>query len=162
VVESPQGAPTKNKYDPETGTFELSRPLPKGFTYPFDWGFIPSTKGSDGDPLDLMVVHDAPTFPGIVIGCHLIGVLEVRQDEEKGKRIRNDRMFAVPVESPREDRVNHVHDLPKRLRSELERFFLASAQLEGKNLEVLGWKGPEVAERLIHEGQSAFRKNGGG
>ena len=148
VVESPMGSATKFKYDAETKTFQLHRPLIKGLTYPFDWGFIPSTLAPDGDPLDAMVLHDAPGFPGLVIAAQLIGVLEVEQRVGDRKE-RNDRLFAVPVEAPREDGIDDVLDLPKRLRKELESFFLATAALEEKELRFLGWKGPKEARALL-------------
>jgi inorganic pyrophosphatase len=66
--------------------------------YPHDWGFVPSTKADDGDPLDIMVIHDAATFPGIVLTCRIIGVLQIEQ-KSKGKAERNDRLFAVPRRS---------------------------------------------------------------
>ncbi len=87
----------------------------------------------------------------------IIGVLEVLQRED-GKTERNDRIFVTPVKSHREDDVNDVDDLSKRLRRELERFFLASAELEGKKLELLGWKGPKIAEKLIEDGCAAFAR----
>jgi inorganic pyrophosphatase len=155
VVESPAGSPCKLKYDPEVKAFEMSHPLLKGLTYPFDWGFIPSTMGADGDPLDVMLIHDSPTTPGLIIPSQIIGVLEVLQ-REGGKEERNDRIFVTPVKSHREDDVNDVDDLSKRMRKELERFFLAAADLEDKKLEFLGWKGPKAAERLIEEGCALF------
>ena len=155
VVESPAGSWAKMKYDVEIKAFEMAYPLLKGLTYPFDWGFIPSTLGADGDPLDVMLVHDTPTIPGLVVPCKLIGVLEAMQDDG-GKPLRNDRLFAVPVKSHREDEVHDVDDLSKRLRRELETFFLATAKLEDKKLELLGWRGPKAAERLVDEGRHTF------
>lgn len=157
VVESPAGSPCKLKYDPEIKAFELSHPLLKGLTYPFDWGFIPSTLGPDEDPLDVMLIHDSPTAPGLVIPSKLIGVLEVLQRED-GKELRNDRLFAVPVKSHREDDLTDVEDMSKRMRKELEKFFLAAATLEDKKLEFLGWKGPKAAERLVEEGCGLFNE----
>jgi inorganic pyrophosphatase len=155
VVESPRGSSVKLKYEPALGVFALSRPLLKGLTYPFDWGFLPSTVGDDGDPLDVMLFHDSPTFPGLVAVCRLIGVLEVRQKGE-----RNDRFFAVPVDVPREREIHSVTDLSRRMRDELVEFFHAAAALENKQLKVVGWRGPKRALELLREGahQAAKRQ----
>ena len=157
VVEAPMGSPSKFKYDPETKTFSFNRSLIKGLTYPYDWGFIPSTLAEDGDPLDVMILHDNPTFTGLVIPAQIIGVLEVEQHEGK-KTERNDRLFAVPLKSHREDELNHVDDLSKRLRKELERFFVATAALEDKELSFLGWKGPKEAHALLDEAMRRYAK----
>ncbi|HJU22054.1 MAG TPA: inorganic diphosphatase [Casimicrobiaceae bacterium] len=157
VVEAPMGSPTKFKYDPETKTFVLGRPLLKGLTYPYDWGFIPSTLADDGDPLDVMILHDTPSFTGLVIPAQLIGVLEVEQHEGR-HTVRNDRLFAVPVKSHREDELNHVDDLCKRLRKELEKFFVATAALDDKELSFLGWKGPKEAHAVLDEAMKGWAK----
>src|SRR5262249_40606231 len=98
VIETPRGSIDKIKYDPDLGVFRLERPLPGGIAYPYDWGFFPSTRAADGDPLDVMVVHDATSHPGLVIPCHPLGVLQVTQKRKVGAgRERNDRIVAVPV-----------------------------------------------------------------
>ena len=98
VVETPRGSRAKFAYDPKHETFIFSKSLLTGLTYPHDWGFVPSTKADDGDPLDIMVIHDAATFPGIVLTCRIIGILQIEQ-KSKGKAERNDRLFAVPRRS---------------------------------------------------------------
>src|SRR5438309_10832604 len=85
VVETPRGSAAKLEFDPELQVFTLSKGLILGLTYPYDWGFIPSTEGEDGDPVDVLVMHDAATAPGLVLKCKVIGVLEVVQSE-KGKK----------------------------------------------------------------------------
>src|SRR5690242_19798071 len=84
VVETPRGSRAKLDYDPKLKTFTLSKSLLAGLTYPYDWGFVPRTKAEDGDPLDVMVLHDAATFPGLVLTCKVIGVLQVKQ-RSKGR-----------------------------------------------------------------------------
>jgi inorganic pyrophosphatase len=79
VIDTPRGAAVKLAYDPDTRVFEYSRPLPVGTTYPYDWGFIPSTLGDDGDPLDGLVIHQASTAPSVVIKCDLLGAISVKQ-----------------------------------------------------------------------------------
>jgi inorganic pyrophosphatase len=156
VVEAPRGAQTKFKYDTKIGAFVMGHALVKGLSYPYDWGFLPSTCGADGDPLDVMVFHDATSITGMVIPIQVIGVLAVLQEEKGKPPERNDRFFAVPVKSHREDEINHVNQLSKRLRTELEEFFLATANLDDKKLTMLGWRGPRKARALIEEGVRAF------
>ena len=86
VVETPRGSRAKLKFDPKLRTFTLSKPLLAGLTYPYDWGFIPSTKAPDGDPLDILVIHDAATYPGLVLSCKPIGILEVEQTKKGSLR----------------------------------------------------------------------------
>src|SRR5579859_5641262 len=83
VIETPRGSRAKFAYDPKLECFALKKSLLTGLTYPHDWGFVPSTQGDDGDPLDVMIVHDATTFPGMVVACRLIGILQIEQKSKK-------------------------------------------------------------------------------
>jgi inorganic pyrophosphatase len=95
VIETPRGSRAKLAWDAKLETFSLRKSLLTGLTYPHDWGFVPSTKADDGDPLDIMVIHDAATFPGLVVSCRIIGILQIAQKSKK-KTERNDCLFAVP------------------------------------------------------------------
>jgi inorganic pyrophosphatase len=151
VVETPRGARVKVKLDPGLGCFTVTRPLPAGMVYPFDFGFVPGTRGEDGDPLDAMVCWDATTWPGIVLECRLLGVIRCDQ-ARKGdgrRRQRNDRLLVVPTADARSKELRSALDFPARLREELGSFFVASTALEGKDVHVLGWKGPADARRLV-------------
>jgi inorganic pyrophosphatase len=119
-----------------------------GLNYPYDWGFIPSSRAEDGDPLDVLIIHDAGTYPGQLSRCKPIGVLEVLQTS-KGKKERNDRIFAVPDRSPFEGDLQDVRRLPKRAIEELEKFFVETDALEDKKLDFLGWRGPTRAIKTI-------------
>jgi inorganic pyrophosphatase len=99
VVETPRGNQCKLEYDPKLRVFTLSKPLMAGLTDPYDWGFIPSSRAEDGDTLDVLVIHDAGTYPGLLLRCKPIGALEVLQTS-KGRDERNDRIFAVPDRFP--------------------------------------------------------------
>jgi inorganic pyrophosphatase len=149
VVESPRGSRLKLKYQPELAIFTVARPLVLGVSYPFDWGFVPSTEAEDGDPLDAMVLLDAPTYPGVVVACEPIGVVRVEQRAKKGGRERNDRVIASPVQAPRFDGLRDARRLPKRTRDEIERFFLAAVTLERKDVKLLGWGAIREARALV-------------
>jgi len=152
IVESPRGSTSKFKYDSETGAMMLSRPLPTGLVYPYDWGFIPSTRAADGDPMDVMVLWDGAAFPGVVVPSRLIGLLRVEQTiVATGFVEANDRLFAVPVKSPRLEHVRTIFDLPERVRLELEQFFVSVVAFEGKTLRLLGFDGPAEADRALRE-----------
>ena len=148
VVETPRGSTCKLDLDPKLGVFTLAKPLMAGLSYPYDWGFIPSTKAPDGDPLDVLIVHDAKTYPGVVLKCRPVGVLEVEQKSD-GQKERNDRVFAVPDRSPLETDLTDIRDLPSRAREELEEFFRATNAIENKDLKFLGWRGPKHAAKTI-------------
>src|SRR5262245_55554525 len=148
VVETPRGSRAKLEFDPKLGAFTLAKPLLAGLTYPYDWGFIPSTRAQDGDPLDVLIIHDAATYPGLVLRCKPIGVLEVVQSS-KGKKERNDRVFIVPDRSPFEGDLQDMRRLPARAIEELEKFFEATDALESKKLQFLGWRGPAKAIKTI-------------
>jgi inorganic pyrophosphatase len=158
VVETPRGSRAKFAYDPKLETFALSKSLLTGLTYPHDWGFVPSTKADDGDPLDIMVIHDAATFPGLVVTCRVIGILQIEQKSGK-KSERNDRLFAVPRRSHSERALRDVRDLTKPIQEELEKFFIATDELEDKKLNILDWKGPKAAVQAIKGAAKSFARD---
>ncbi|WP_136620816.1 MULTISPECIES: inorganic diphosphatase [Mesorhizobium] len=154
VVETPRGAAAKIAYEPATQVFGYVRPLPVGMIYPYDWGFIPSTLGEDGDPLDGLVIHRAATASGVVIKCDLLGALRVRQKDQGGKALRNDRYIFCPRDASDEPvAADHV---PEDLRREIEQFFLSSVIGTGKELKFKGWQNTKEAYASIKRGMKAF------
>ena len=140
VIETPRGSRAKLDYDPKLKTFTLSKSLLAGLSYPYDWGFIPATRAEDDDPLDVMVIHEAATFPGLVLICKIIGVLQIEQHSKGKKPKRNDELFAVPRASHAEKDLSDVRDLTSAMRDELVKFFIATDRTgrqaaEGSRLE---------------------------
>ena len=150
VVESPRGSAIKLKYSATLGAMTISRPLAIGLVYPCDWGFVPSTKGEDGDPIDAAVFWDVATYPGVVIPCRALGVIQVEQNGGQGQgRIRNDRIVAVPIEARRERDLAGYESLPERVRAELGHFMIAATVFEGKDARILSWAGADAAMALL-------------
>jgi inorganic pyrophosphatase len=150
IVESPRGSSAKFKWLESAGLFMLSRPLPSGLVYPCDWGFIPATRASDGDPLDAFVLWEGHAYPGVLLQCRVIGMLRVTQVPHKtGVLERNDRIVAVPASDARAATIASVDDLPERLRRELEQFFEAVVAFEPKVVTIEGWASPEQALEAV-------------
>jgi inorganic pyrophosphatase len=146
VVEIAKGGRNKYEFDQKRGVFVLDRVLYSSVHYPTDYGFVPGTKAADGDPLDIMVIVEEPTFTG----CHLlarpVGVLTM--SDEKGQ---DEKVLSVPVRDPRFDHICKLDDVPPHLLKEIENFFATYKALEGKTTITLGWGDASVAEHIIAE-----------
>ncbi|RFS26644.1 inorganic diphosphatase [Chitinophaga silvatica] len=135
IIETPKGSSMKYDYNPEIHLFELSKILPAGMVFPYDFGFIPETKGEDGDPLDVIIISEFHSFTGCVLPCRIIGAIEAQQStHRKGKEvfIRNDRYIAIPVSSSIFEKVKNITDLPKKIMFELAMFFEDYNKIEDK------------------------------
>ena len=158
MIETPKGSCNKYRYDPEVRCFELAKVLPEGMAFPYDFGFIPSTEGDDGDP-DVLLLMDQPTFCGCLIPCRLIGVIEGRQTEKDGKSERNDRLVAVAVHTRMLGKLHSAKSLDPQMLSEIEQFFVTYNQQEGKKFKLLGLHGPNRAQTLVKKGMKQFAKS---
>jgi inorganic pyrophosphatase len=152
IVETAKGSRNKFKYDEERQLFVLSGVLPAGAVFPFDFGFVPSTLGPDGDPLDVLLLMDEPAFPGCLVTARLLGVIEAEQTEEDGKTVRNDRLIAVASESKDLQDVRSLSDLNPHLVDEIEHFFISYNDIKGKKFKPVGRHGPQQARKLVEEG----------
>jgi inorganic pyrophosphatase len=150
VIETPRGSRNKYDYDKENDFFQLKKVLPAGTSFPLDFGFIPHTKGEDGDPLDVLVLMDCPSHMGCVVECRVIGVLEIQQKEKHEKPIRNDRIIAVAVESLCHSDVMTMDDLNDHLVDEIIHFFKYYYEMEKRKMKFLGKKNKNTAMKLIH------------
>lgn len=153
IIETPKGSAQKYDYVPNTPFFKMKKILPSGMVFPYDFGFIPKTKGEDGDPLDVIVISEFNSFPGVIIKCRIIGGIKAEQSEEKNsdKMIRNDRFLAVPKCSNIFEDVEKMDDLPGQITDQLEEFFVDYNKLEGKKFKALSKMGPKEAQKLIED-----------
>jgi inorganic pyrophosphatase len=148
VIETPGGSRNKFKYDEDLGFFSLSGVLPEGMVFPHAFGFVPRTKAEDGDPEDILIIMDEPTFTGCVVPSRLIGVMEAEQTEN-GKTERNDRLIAVPDQSRDYSDVNTLDDLNSNMLKEIEQFFITYNKERGKKFKVLRMRGPGHAMKMV-------------
>jgi inorganic pyrophosphatase len=149
VVETPKGGRNKVAFDPDLGAFKLKGVLPEGHSFPYDFGFVPSTKAEDGDPLDVLLLLDAPTFSGCVVEARLIGALELEQRENDGSTVRNDRLLAVAADSHEHKSIHALTDLSNDMLHEIEHFFSSYNEAHGRSIRVLRRVGPERAHALL-------------
>src|SRR5437868_4101157 len=157
VVETPKGTRNKFGFDEDLELFTLSAVLPVGESFPFDFGFLPKTRGEDGDPLDVLILMDEPAFPGCVIDIRLIGVIEATQTND-GKKIRNDRLIAVAKESHLHRSIESIKDLDPRLLDEIEGFFELFNEMKGEKFKAMGRFGPKRARSLVEESAESYRR----
>jgi inorganic pyrophosphatase len=158
IIETPKGCRNKFDYDPDSGLFMLGGLLPEGMMFPFDFGFIPSTLGEDGDPIDVLVLMDAPAHVGCLIEIRIIGIIMAQQTED-GKTESNDRLLGVAVHSYDHEDLDSINDVNKTLLAQLEQFFISYNKQRGKKFKVTGTGGPKKAMQFLKDGIQAHKKN---
>jgi inorganic pyrophosphatase len=145
-VEIPKGSRNKYEYDEELGELTLDRFLSSSTVYPTDYGYLIGHRGRDGDPLDAMVCVSEPTFPGCVIRVKPIALFKMH--DEKGE---DDKIVCVPLNDPGWNHADALEDIPPAMQREITHFFSIYKQLEGKDVEVQGWRSREEALRVIED-----------
>lgn len=154
IVEVPAGSRNKYEYEPEMGVIMRDRVLPGNIRYPADYGFVPSTISTDGEPLDIMVAAYDPVFSGCMLRARVIGALDMSGEEGIEPNI-----FAVPDGDPRFEDISTLEDLPEQNLREIEQFFIAFKRLEGdEEAEASGWRGLEETLETIRDGSRAFQE----
>jgi inorganic pyrophosphatase len=152
VIETPQGSRNKYKIDPKSGRIRLDRMLFTSTVYPMDYGKVPDTLAEDGDPLDVLVWLEEPTFPGCLLTVRPVAVFWLH--DERGPDAK---LLAVPSHDVRKNRVTELADVPKHILNEVGHFFDIYKELEpGKSTDVRGWMDRAESERVIKEAEARF------
>ena len=144
VIEIPRGQTNKYEYDKELHVFRLDRNLYSPVHYPGDYGFIPSTLSEDGDPLDVLVLVDAPSFTGCVMTVRPIGMLRM---VDQGKE--DEKILAVGTNNPIYKDVHDYNELYPHVLLEVEHFFTIYKELEAKTTRIVGWQNAKVAREMV-------------
>jgi len=151
IIETPKGYRNKFDYDPASNLFMLGGLLPEGMMFPFDFGFVPSTLGDDGDPLDIMVLMDAPAHVGCLMDVRIIGVIEAKQTEDNNTET-NDRLLGVAVHSYDHEDLESIDQVSKTLLDQVEEFFVSYNKQRGKKFKITGIGGPKKAIKFLKVG----------
>jgi inorganic pyrophosphatase len=160
VIETPRGSANKLKYDTGLGAFRLDRVLPAGMSFPFDFGFVPQTLADDGDPLDVIVLLDAPVYPGCIVPSRVIGDLEAEQRDGRGPWERNDRLLAVAQASKIHAGVRTIADVDRVLLEAIGAFFVDYHRLDGDSFRVIARAGTRAARRAIRVAHERYMDMG--
>lgn len=150
VVETPQGSRNKYRNDPKSGRIRLDRMLFTSTVYPLDYGEIPGTLAEDGDPLDVLIWLDEPTFPGCLVTVRPVAVFWMT--DESGPDAK---LLGVAAHDVRKDRIRDLDDVPSHLLNEIGHFFDIYKELEaGKSTDVRGWMDRAEAERVVEDAEA--------
>lgn len=154
IVEIPKGRRNKFELDKETGLIKLDRYLYSSSVYPGDYGFVPQTLAADGDPLDILVMVNEPTFSGCLIEARVVGMFRM-----KDKGADDFKVLGVPNADPLFSHVKRLEDVPPHFLREVEHFFGTYKQLEGAITESLGWIAAEAATKEVRDSVDRFRES---
>lgn len=151
VVEVPKGSRNKYEYSKTAGVIKLDRVLYSPLHYPGDYGFIPRSYFDDGDPMDILVMMNAPTFPGCVIEARPLGMFKMIDRGEPDYKV-----LAVPATDPNFDDYRKLEDLPRHFPKEVEHFFMVYKQLQGVEVKNEGWVGLEATHEAILKSMETY------
>ena len=153
IVETLKGSPFKYKYDTIREKFEVNKALPVGLVFPYDFGFIPGTKGEDGDPLDILIFSEFSFLQGSMVECKVIGSMKAEQTSGK-ETIRNDRIFVTPDIKGFFSVYESLKDIQKEKLKEIESFFIYYNAMQDKIFKPLGILSAKQTMRIIKKHQS--------
>jgi inorganic pyrophosphatase len=157
IIEIPKGQRNKYEMDHATGRIRLDRMLFTSTRYPADYGFIEDTLADDGDPLDVLVLLEEPTFPGCLITCRVIGMFRMR--DEMGA---DEKVLSVPASDPRMSHLQDIGDVPEFEQLEIQHFFEVYKALEpGKSVQAEAWADRSAAEAEVEACRKRFAQHEG-
>lgn len=153
IVEIPKGRRSKFEVDKETGLLRLDRYLYSSLMYPGDYGFIPQTLAEDGDPLDIIVMVNEPTFSGCLIEARPVGLFKMTDRGENDYKV-----LAVPATDPMFADHHDLWRVPPHFLREVEHFFATYKQLEAATVRTHGWHDVHAARQEVIESIERYQR----
>ena len=153
-VEIAKGGRNKYEYDKDLGVITLDRALYSAVSYPTDYGFVPGTRGADGELLDTMRLAEEPTFPGCLVETRLVGVLTITHSSG----LPEQKLLGVPINEPRFEEYHDISDVRHHILKEIEHFFEVFKELQGSDIGVLGWEGADKAKQVLDQAIREYNK----
>jgi inorganic pyrophosphatase len=158
IIETPRNIRHKYAVEPKYGLFRLKQTIPEGLEWPYDYGFVPGTLAKDGDPTDIVVLNDSPTFTGCLVTARLIGIVNLRKNG-----IENDRLVACPLRlkgvAQSTDGFDTIHDLPKDTVKSLCRFLVDYSEEEGNKIAFDGVQSRKKALKALLKTVKTFERS---
>lgn len=152
VIEIPKGSRNKYEYNKDIEAFALDRVLQSPIHYPAEYGIIPQTLWDDGDPMDMIVLIEQPTFPGCVIEVRPVGIMRMNDSGDS-----DDKILSVPINDPKYKNVVDLEDVPETILKEIRGFFESYKKLEGKETKVLGWDDRKAAITALNHSMKLYQ-----
>lgn len=154
VIEIPRGSRNKYEYEAEYNVFKLDRVLASPMHYPTAYGFVPNTLFSDGDPVDIMVLTDEPTFVGCLIEVRPIGVMRMIDVDKV-----DDKIIAVPVADKKYSHYTSLESMKPHTLEEIKYFYSTYKNLEGLETQFVGWGGIDYAGEMLFQSMKRYREH---
>jgi len=154
IIEIPKGSKNKYEIDKKTGLIALDRVSHTAQDFPFDYGFIPQTLWSDGDPVDVVLLTTYPLFPGVLVRARPVAAMGMLDSGEE-----DDKIIAVPVDDPRWDDVKDLKDLNAHTLREIEHFYSTYKKLQNKEVITKDFAGKAKAEEIVKMGIKMYKES---
>jgi len=150
IIEISKGSEKKYEYNEESDQIELDWVFTDGFSFPYNYGFIPQTRGGDNDPLDVLVLGSLPIGKGTILKCRAIGIMKLIDRGEQ-----DDKIIAVSLTDPEYNKYQDIKELLFDYQSILKKFIKELSIQKNKVMEIKSFEGKEKA---LEELKSCIQK----
>ncbi len=153
IIEVPRGSKNKYEIDKKTGLIALDRVMHTAQDIPYDYGFVPQTLWDDDDALDVVILTTYPLSPGVLVRSRPVALMKMVDSGEA-----DDKVIAVPAEDPRWNDTKDLTDINKHSLKEMRHFYSTYKDLQGKKVDIKGFKGKKEAEKAFERSMKLYKE----